>query len=202
MKRGEFQKFFIGTMGCGKTDRLITELGKLRKHRKKNVIVFKPEEDKRSEPGFINSRTGKKIDAHEIPGTNPRKLLEILRAEEEKLGAKFDIVAFDEVQFYPLNSGFRFLVIELMEKGYDIIAAGLDLDYTGESFGSTYWLTSLAKKACVWLEAYCTQCDREAIFPQRMVNNEPGGPQIMVGGDKEYEPRCPNCFEPLKKRWS
>ncbi len=107
------------------------------------------------------------------------------------------MIAFDEVQFFPRDSGFFQLVKQLLNEGYDVLASGLAFDFRGEPFGSTADLALLAEDRCMWMTAYCTRCGSRAAYPQRMINGAPAhydSPQIQVGGDETYEPRCDDHF--------
>jgi thymidine kinase len=188
---------FIGNMASGKTRHLLTEIDTLRKYGNKEIAVFKPVTDIRSGFNFIKSRKGDEDAAEEISATNPKELWPILRAKESDLGCRFDVIAFDEVQFFGRDSGFFRLVKDLLDDGYDILASGLAFDFRGEPFGSTPDLALLAEDRCMWMTSYCTKCGSRAPYPQRMINGSPAhynSPQIQVGGDELYEPRCDEHF--------
>jgi thymidine kinase len=184
-------------MASGKTRHLLTEIDTLRKYGNKKIAVFKPMTDTRSGANFIKSRKGDEDAAEEIAATNPKELWPILRAKESAVGCRFDVIAFDEVQFFPRDSGFFQLVKDLLEDGYDVLASGLAFDFRGEPFGSTPDLALLAEDRCMWMTAYCTKCGSRAAYPQRIIDGSPApysSPQIQVGGDETYEPRCDEHF--------
>lgn len=188
---------FIGNMASGKTRHLLTEIDTLRRYGHKKIAVFKPRTDTRSGLSTIKSRKGEEDAAEEISATNPREIWEVLRARESETGSRFEIVAFDEVQFFSRDSGFFQLVRNLMSEGYDILASGLAFDFRGEPFGSTPDLALLAEDRCMWMTAYCTRCGSRAPYPQRIIDGAPAhynSPQILVGGDETYEPRCDDHF--------
>ncbi len=195
--RGKFLRLFIGNMASGKTRHLLTEIETLRRYGNKKIAVFKPRTDTRSGMNTIRSRRGDEDIAEEITASDPSDLWPILSARESELGCRFEIIAFDEVQFFPRNSGFFQLVKHLLERGYDVIGAGLAFDFRGEPFGSTPDLALLAEDRCMWMTSYCTKCGGRALYPQRIINGEPAhynSPQILVGGDETYEPRCDDHF--------
>jgi thymidine kinase len=145
----------------------------------------------------IKSRKGDEDSAEELLTTQPNGLWPILRAKESAAGCRFQIIAFDEVQFFPRNSGFFQLVKDLLEDGYDVLASGLAFDFRGEPFGSTPDLALLAEDRCMWMTSYCTKCGSRALYPQRIIDGAPAhysSPQILVGGDETYEPRCDDHF--------
>lgn len=95
------------------------------------------------------------------------------------------------------DSGFFRLVGDLLDEGYDILASGLAFDFRGEPFGFTPDLALLAEDRCMWMTVYCTKCGSRAAYPQRIINGSLApynSPQIQVGGDETYEPRCDEHF--------
>jgi thymidine kinase len=184
-------------MASGKTRHLLTEIDTLRKYGNKQIAVFKPKTDTRSGFNSIKSRKGDEDSAEEISAANPKELWPILREKESEIGCRFDVIAFDEVQFFGRDSGFFRLAGDLLDEGYDILASGLAFDFRGEPFGSTADLALLAEDRCMWMTAYCTKCGSRAAYPQRIINGSPApynSPQIQVGGDETYEPRCDEHF--------
>ena len=182
MARGRFLRLFIGNMASGKTRHLLTEIDTLRKYGNKQIAVFKPVTDTRSGFNSIKSRKGDEDSAEEISAANPKELWRILRSTESELGCRFDVIAF---------------VSDLLDEGYDILASGLAFDFRGEPFGSTPDLALLAEDRCMWMTSYCTKCGSRAAYPQRIINGSPApynSPQIQVGGDETYEPRCDEHF--------
>ena len=184
-------------MASGKTRHLLTEIDTLRKYGHKKIAVFKPRTDTRSGLSCIKSRRGDEDAAEEIWATQPQEMWPILQQKESAAGCRFEVIAFDEVQFFPRNSGFFQLVKHLLDEGYDLLASGLAFDFRGEPFGSTPDLAMLAEDRCMWMTAYCTRCGARAPYPQRIIDGTPAhynSPQILVGGDETYEPRCDEHF--------
>lgn len=184
-------------MASGKTRHLVTEIDTLRKYGNKKIAVFKPRTDTRSGMNLLKSRRGDEDMAEEISATCPSELIPLLRTKESDAGCRFHVIAFDEVQFFPRDSGFFQLVRHLLDDGYDVLASGLAFDFRGEPFGSTPDLAMLAEDRCMWMTAYCTKCGSRALYPQRIINGSPAhynSPQILVGGDETYEPRCDEHF--------
>src|ERR1700712_2562611 len=124
-------------MASGKTRHLLTEIDTLRKYGNKKIAVFKPRTDTRSGMNFIKSREGDEDAAEEILASHPHELWPLLRVKESAAGCRFQVIAFDEVQFFPRGSGFFQLVKNLLDDGYDVLASGLAFDFRGEPFGST-----------------------------------------------------------------
>lgn len=184
-------------MASGKTRHLLTEIDTLRRYGNKRIAVFKPRTDTRSGMNRIRSRKGDEDAAEEISATQPTELWAILRDKESAAGCRFEVIAFDEVQFFGRDSGFFQLVKHLLDDGYDVLASGLAFDFRGEPFGSTPDLAMLAEDRCMWMTSYCTRCGSRASYPQRLIGGQPAtyrSPQIQVGGDETYEPRCDEHF--------
>src|SRR5437763_399822 len=100
--RGKLLRLFIGNMASGKTRHLLTEIDTLRRYGNKKIAVFKPRTDTRSGMNFIKSRKGDADAAEEINITRPAsEMLPILKAREQAAGCRFQVIAFDEVQFFP-----------------------------------------------------------------------------------------------------
>jgi thymidine kinase len=199
MPRGEF-KLIIGNMFGNKTGRLMLEIETLRQFGRKRILIFKPDIDTRSDKGYIKNYHGKTMDAIEIPGPDPWQALKIVRERESEMGSRFHMIAFDEVQFFPTDSNLFLAIDELLDRGYDVLAAGLALDFKREPFGSTLLLFGLCTSGhdCMWLNPLCAQCGKPAALPQRIINGKPApynAPQVQVGGKETYEPRCYNCHE-------
>src|SRR5450432_2490463 len=133
--RGRFLRLFIGNMASGKTRHLLTEIDTLRKYGNKKIAVFKPRTDTRSGMNYIKSRKGDEDAAEEIPVNSPMEMWPMLRAKESASGCRFQVIAFDEVQFFPRDSGFFQLMKQLLDEGYDVLASGLAFDFRGEPFG-------------------------------------------------------------------
>jgi len=199
MSRGEL-KLIIGNMFGNKTGRLILEIETLREFGKRRVLVMKPDVDTRSGESWIRDYHGKRMEATEVPARDPWAALKLIRAKEAEIGARFNLIAFDEVQFFAADSGFFRVVDGLLERGYGVLASGLALDFKGEPFGSTLLLFGLCRSNhdCIWLTPLCAQCGAPAPLPQRLIDGKPApfdSPQVHVGGKETYEPRCYDCFE-------
>ncbi len=129
------------------------EIETLRQYGNKRILLLKPAIDTRSGANKVLSRTGDVGEAVDIP--SPEFINLTIAEREIDAGCKFDIVAFDEVQFWDRHSGFFRVVQRLLDDGYDVLASGLALDFRGEPFGSTPDLVLLAREATMWLTSFC-----------------------------------------------
>ncbi len=197
-----------GNMFAGKSEFLIVDMiPRLQEHANKKVLVIKPEKDTRSGVGKIKTKPGKRMeertmDAIEAPSDDMGRMLTMIQHEEEKIASRFDVLAFDEVQFFD-EKGFYRLVKQLLRDGYDVIAAGLERDFRNEPFGPMSYLKLLVddQQSVINLDSrtYCRKCGKpNAHYPQRLVDGEPArydSAQVVVGGAEAYEPRCGVCHE-------
>lgn len=179
-------EMIAGPMSCGKTEELLRRIKRAIIARK-SVKIFSPIVDTRVKGDYIESRNGLAQDAIKVALSK-----DILRYVEKD----DDIVAIDEIQFF--DKDIVEIVKKLMLSGKKVIAAGLDLDFKSQPFGSMPELLCMADKVDK-LSAICMKCGSEyANRTQRLVNGEPAdinSPLIMIGGDENYEARCSNCYE-------
>ncbi len=199
MARGKLT-IFMGNMFANKTGSMMQHVKTMRKFADKRVLVLKPQTDTRSGKSRIKNFNGKTMRAHEISPEKPFAALGTITKTERLLGRKLDTIAFDEVQFFGVESKFFNLVDELLRQGYNVIAAGLMLDFKGEPFGSTLLLIGLCDSVTDihLLTPFCKKCGNPAPLPQRLINGKPAAydaPQIKVGGKEAYEARCHTCHE-------
>lgn len=120
--------------------------------------------------------------------------------EEQRQGSKFDIIAIDEIQFFELTLEVFQTVRKLLEDGYDVIIAGLPLNFRGEPFGATLQLIGLCENThdVICLISYCSKCGKDGPLPQRLIDGKPApynSDEIKVGGKESYEARCYECHE-------
>jgi len=167
-------------MFCGKTEELIRRLRRATIARQK-VQVFKPAIDQRYSSQQVTSHAGMAYDA--IPISRARDILLNLQSDTT-------VVGIDEAQF--LDDEIVSIVESLADKGIRVIAAGLDLDFRGEPFGSMPVLMAKAERVDK-LQAICMVCGEFASRTQRLVNGKPArydDPIVIVGASEMYEARC------------
>ena len=93
------------------------------------------------------------------------------------------------------------VIIELLNKGKQIIGTGLDLNFRGEPFNSMPYLLCYATSVKK-LYAICMKCKNEfGSRTQRLINGKPAkrtDPLITIEGEdknESYEARCIDCHE-------
>ena len=170
-----------GSMFCGKSEELIRRVRRAIIAGQKTK-VFKPSLDDRYGIQNVTSHAGQTVDA--IPVSSSLDIL-------EQANSDTTVAAIDEAQFF--DDG----IVEVAQKLADahnirVIAAGLDLDFRGEPFGSMPYLLSIAEDVTK-LHAICMICGESASRTQRLVNGKPASyhePVILVGAQEAYEARC------------
>ena len=170
-----------GSMFCGKTEELIRRVRRAVIAGQK-IKVFKPSLDSRYGIQQVTSHTGQTIAA--MPVASPDDIL-------EQANSDTTTVAIDEAQFF--DDGIVDVAQELAAARHiRVIAAGLDLDFRGEPFGSMPYLMCIAEDVTK-LHAICMICGKSASRTQRLVNGQPASydePVILVGAQESYEARC------------
>lgn len=168
-----------GPMCSGKTEELIRHLRRA-EHAQLKVVVVKPNVDTRSGKAIV-SRNGHALGAIEVSDSSG--ILECVQKEHVW-------VAVDEAHFFDI--GLVAVVKDLVRSGKRVIVSGLDLDYREKPFEVMAQLLALAQDVQK-LTAVCSKCRvRHASRSQRLTDDTS---RISVG-DKEYEPRCLQCFVP------
>lgn len=177
---GGWIEIICGSMFSGKSEELIRRV-RWAQLAKQNVLVFKPEIDKRYHENAIVSHNGTMISAHAVQNST-----EIFEFDKEEI----DVIAIDEVQFF--DEGIIEVVTNLANEGYRIILAGLDQDFRGIPFAPMPSLLAVAEKITK-LHAVCTVCGQAASRTQRLVDGKPAHreePIILIGAKEAYEARC------------
>lgn len=174
-----------GCMFAGKTEELIRRINVL-SYAKKNIIVFKPKIDDRYSDTEIVSHSGVRVPCFVV--NSSQDILKRIKKDTE-------VVAIDEVQFFDKN------IVDvcdyLADKGIRVMAAGLDKDFRGESFGVMPELLTRAEFVTK-LTAVCAKCGAPATQTQRLVDGQPAAFDdqiVLVGAVEHYEPRCRHCHE-------
>lgn len=180
----ELQKGWIevitGPMFAGKSEELIRRLKTL-SYAKMNIVAFKPSIDDRYNKNDIASHNGSTFKSYAV-----KDIKELVK----HISAKTDVVAIDEVQFFP--NEIIDVIERLADEGKRVIVAGLDTDFKGEPFGPMAALLARAE-IVTKLTAACTVCGYAATRTQRLINGVPAkysDPIILVGAKESYEARC------------
>ncbi|MFL6031402.1 MAG: thymidine kinase [Rubrobacteraceae bacterium] len=169
-----------GSMFSGKTEELIRRLRRAL-YARRSVQVFKHALETRSDLTEIRSHNGVPHEAGAV--STSEELLESIKPET-------DVVAVEEAQFF--DEGIVDACRSLADSGYQVIVAGLDMDFRGRPFGPMPDLLAEADEV-VKLRAICAICGRDASRSQRLIDGKPApasAPTILVGAQETYEARC------------
>jgi thymidine kinase len=176
-----------GPMFSGKSDYIIRAIRRA-ELKGRMVTAVKPMEDTRSE-GII-SRTG-----YSYENTVPIEVVLDAIGSPIPEGGLF---IFDEVHLFKEAYVIEDLVLYLIEKGHDVVVAGLDTDFRGYPFSVIGRLMCYADDV-VKLSAVCSECGDDARMTQRLVNGKPAlasDPTIVIDiGEVIYEPCCRQCHK-------
>lgn len=165
-------------MFSGKTTELIQRIDQAPAS---SVRAFKHLIDDRYHASRIVSHAGKSIPAIGIE--NPGELLRYVLARTR-------LVVIDEGHFF--DARLTDAIRKVMDRGVDVVIAGLQPDSWGRPFPL---MAQLAESADATIEkvAVCAKCSGQATRTQRLTPIENGK---MVVDPSNYEPRCVQCWRP------
>ncbi|PRP55725.1 thymidine kinase [Bacillus halotolerans] len=185
MKQSGWLELICGSMFSGKSEELIRRV-KRATYAKQEVRVFKPVIDNRYSEDAVVSHNGTSMTSYAISS-----------AEDiwNHISESTDVIAVDEVQFF--DRSIIGVLSSLADKGYRVIAAGLDMDFRGEPFGVVPDIMAIAESVTK-LQAVCSVCGSPASRTQRLIDGKPvsyDDPVILVGASESYEARCRHHHE-------
>jgi len=156
-----------GSMFSGKTEELIRRLRRAQ-FANLRVEIFKPCVDTRYSDEEVVSH-----DAHAIRSTPVESAQNILL-----LTSDVDVVGIDEAQFF--DEGIVDVCRALADSGVRVIAAGLDMDYTGKPFGPMPALMATAEYVTK-VHAICVRCGNLAHHSHRLTGRRKAGDAGRAG---------------------
>ncbi|MFT4398970.1 thymidine kinase [Bacillus sp. SW14] len=189
MKQSGWLELICGSMFSGKSEELIRRV-KRATYAKQEVRVFKPVIDNRYSEDAVVSHNGTSMKSYVISSA-----ADIW----DHISERTDVIAVDEVQFF--DQEIVEVLSSLADKGYRVIAAGLDMDFRGEPFGVVPDIMAIAESVTK-LQAVCSVCGSPASRTQRLIDGKPASyddPVILVGASESYEARCRHHHEVLGK---
>lgn len=172
----------LGPMKSGKSLELISLLSPL-EHTNVRHAVYQSTRHERD--ASVVSRVGGVLAT--------AKVRELSSALDEPV----DVVGIDEVHMFAA-ADVR-VVAELLDRGTDVVAAGLDLDHRGRLFAPVQGLLELAPDRVVHRRAVCDVCrEFSATHTQVLHHGEPYLADVIGAlpddGTFGYEARCRRCF--------
>ncbi|MDR0582060.1 MAG: thymidine kinase [Prevotellaceae bacterium] len=180
-KKSGWIEVVTGSMFSGKTEELIRRLKRAQFARQK-VEIFKPQMDTRYSEEAVVSH-----DANTIRSTPVSSSGAILL-----MTGDVEVVGIDEAQFF--DDYLPDVCTQLAARGIRVIAAGLDMDYTGKPFGPMPELMAIAEYVTK-VHAICMHCGDLAHHSHRLSADN----KLVVLGEKDtYEPLCRHCFNKLR----
>lgn len=172
-----------GAMFSGKTEELIRRLNRSIIARQK-VEIFKPVIDQRYHVQHIVSHNENFIRSTPVDFADDIILM----------AGNSDVVGIDEVQFF--DDRIVDVCVQMANNGKRVIAAGLDMDFSGKPFGPMPSLIAVAEFVTK-VHAICAVCGEIASYSFRLT---PSQQKVMLGEQTIYEARCRRCFnEGIKK---
>ena len=174
----------VGAMFAGKTSELLKRI-LWAKHQNKKIIVIKPSIDNR----YSNEKIITHNDlSHECYAMNDwATTLKKFIFEKSEV----DMVFLDEIQFMDTKDTLNNVEI-ILNKGIDVVCAGLDQDSRGKPWETSSMLLGLSDKI-VKIYGFCNVCGLEAT---KTFRKKLGGERTQVGAANIYEPRCLKHWEP------
>ena len=175
-------------MFSGKTEELLRRIR--RAHiAKLPVALFKPTTDTRYDNVQVVSHDRNTMDSVVVAkSTDILAHVEAASKREPGRSEGIALVAVDEAQFF--DDGLPDVCNELANRGYRVIAAGLDLDYEGRPFGPMPLLLALAEEVTK-LHAVCVETGRSAHFSHRIAG---GTSQVELGAQDRYIPLARHAY--------
>lgn len=178
-------KFKHAVMSAGKSQEL-ARVNYNYKIKGQKTVVLVPTTDNRSGVGFVQARSGERIEA--IP-VNPGEMRVFLR-ENESLFEGVVCVLTDESQFFLKDDIFALKELLVIDKNIPVISYGLKSDFKGDLFEGSAACLVVAEEI-IEIETVCAFCNKKAILNLRFYNGEPirEGEQVLIG-DNVYKQVC------------
>ena len=166
-----------GSMFSGKTEELLRRLNRA-KIANLNIEIFKP---------VVDDRYGKtKVVSHNA-NSHHSTVVESASSILSLVG-QAEVVGIDEAQFF--DHDLPDVCNEMANQGIRVIAAGLDMDYTGKPFGPMPNLLAIAEYVTK-VHAICVKTGKLANYSNRINGGEE---RIELGELDRYEPLSRKAF--------
>ena len=168
-----------GCMFSGKSEELISRLKRAKIARQK-VQVFNSSLDTRYGKARITSHAQTSMKSASVK--NAKEILKKIKPDTQ-------VVGIDEANLF--DAALPEVCEELARRGVRVIAAGVDLDYTGKPFETVAQLMARAEFVTKKL-AVCAKCGNPASRSKRITKDKA---RVMIGAQGMYEARCRKCFD-------
>lgn len=177
---------YVGPMCSGKSREVILQLLALQ-GAGHHCVAFRPSQDTRDDELCLVSRVGCSFPAKRI--TDAQEAWAYVQEHKE-----INVVAFDEPHM--MGESFIQVMLDLRYAGYNVLVAGLNLDFRGQPMAPMTELLCFADKV-ITLYATCGHCGADALYSFR---NSESKELIEPGGADKYTPVCPQCWRRLHKQ--
>jgi thymidine kinase len=176
-------KLFIGPMFAGKSTQLISDYNNAVDNNLKPLVITHSLENRYSDDQ-LSSHDKLKINCVKFNSISSF----ITFINEKKAVNNYDIILFDEAQFFKDI----LLVVDIVEKyNISVNVYGLDGDFKREKFGNLLDIIPYCDEI-IKLKANCNDCHNKAIFSFRMDMNN--NDQVLIGSSESYIPLCRLCY--------
>jgi len=163
---------YTGPMFGGKTSKMLADLER-EKYRKKKIILFKPEKDKRYSHSQVKTHAG-----NSWPAVNVANGEELIQKSKG-----YDIIGVDEAF---MIEGCGDALVYLFSRGYTIYVSTIQLSSEGKAFYEPMVMFPYATKIEI-CPAVCPVNGDDAFYTMAIGEKSD---EIHVGGSEVYEPRC------------
>ena len=170
---------YCGPMFSGKSTIITSEILKAR-NVSRRTLVLKPAFDTRYGEAVVSTHSKLRVKALDVTEY-------VIADDIDRLD--YDTVFLDELQFFMaphFNSDIIALCKEWRQRGINVVAGGLDMDWKGNPFPITAQLCAMADRV-VKLTAICSVCGHEASKTIKLDNLDA---EVELGSTGLYEPRC------------
>ena len=188
-----------GCMWAGKSEEVASRLKRARFARKKILVVLPIIDDRQERNLGDILRNPMWLGSYKDLSIN--HISSFIEVKELMESIDPDILVMDEVHMFtmwPVDmiSELRFLE-KYQTQDLRIIVSGVDMDFQGKPFETVALIMAMAQDARKMTHAICKKCEKKTAvmtYKKPDKNNEVKPDRIQVGGEKDYEPRCWECY--------
>ena len=186
-------------MWSGKSEELASRL-KRAKFARKKILVLLPEIDDREERNSSNMLRDK-VWLGDYKNLHIQRVESFLDAKKLLSDIDPDILVMDEIHMFGIwpaefVSELRFAE-KYQQKNLRVLVSGLDMDFQGKPFEAMALIMAMAHDVRKLTHAICKKCEDNTAYmtyKKPGKNHEVKQDRIQVGGEKEYEARCWECY--------
>lgn len=174
----------IGCMFSGKTTKLLSIV---KKYKESGKIIMGVNFNKNSRYNTQKIITHNQETFNFDSEISVSNLNSIIIDEYYSLYKISDVIAIDEIQFYP--DAYKFVVDCVNKDNKVVICCGLNGDFNKEPFEQVSKLIPEADDI-YHLKSKC-KCGKDAMFSKRIIDSSE---KILIGSSESYIPTCRKCY--------